>query len=97
MGENNFAARPVALYGVALLFAAIAYFIQTKALNAHHGRDSSLAKALGKDFKGKISVAVYAAAIALAFIHALAACGLYLLVAIMFLIPDPRIEKNMIS
>lgn len=95
MGENNFAARPVAFYGVVLLLAAIAYFILAKSLVAHHGRDSALAKALGKDFKGKISVVVYAAAIPLAFVHALLACGLYVLVAIMWLIPDPRIEKSL--
>ena len=95
MGENNFAARPVALYGTVLLFAAVAYFILAKSLVAHHGSDSALAKALGRDFKGKISVVVYAAAIPLAFVHALLACGLYVLVAIMWLIPDPRIEKNL--
>jgi len=95
MGENNFAPRPVALYGCVLLFSAIAYFILTKALIAHHGRDSALAKALGNDFKGKISVVVYVAAIPLTFVHPLIACGLYVLVAIMWLIPDPRIEKNL--
>jgi len=95
MGENNFAARPVALYGTVLLFAAFAYFILSKTLIAHHGRDSALAKALGKDFKGKISVVVYVAAIPLAFMHSLIACGLYVLVAVMWLIPDPRIEKSL--
>lgn len=95
MGENNFAPRPVALYGTVLLLAAIAYFILTKTLIAHHGTDSALAKALGNDFKGKISVVAYAAAIPLAFVHPLLACGLYVLVAIMWLIPDPRIEKNL--
>lgn len=95
MGENNFAPRPVALYGTVLLLAAIAYFILTKTLIAHHGRDSALAKALGNDFKGKISVVVYVAAIPLTFVHPLIACGLYVLVAIIWLIPDPRIEKNL--
>jgi uncharacterized membrane protein len=95
MGENNFAPRPVALYGVVLLLAAIAYFILAKSLVAHHGSDSALAIALGKDFKGKISVVVYAAAIPLAFVYSLLACGLYILVAIMWLIPDPRIEKSL--
>lgn len=95
MGENNFAPRPVALYGCVLLFAAIAYFILTKTLIAHHGKDSALAKALGNDFKGKISVVVYAAAIPLTFVHPLIACSLYVLVAIMWLVPDRRIEKNL--
>ena len=95
MGENNFAARPVALYGMVLLFAAIAYFILTKALIAHHGLDSSLAKALGNDFKGKISVVLYFAAILLSLVQPLIACGLYVVVAVMWLIPDPRIEKNL--
>jgi TMEM175 potassium channel family protein len=97
MGENHFAALPVALYGTVLLLAACAYFVLVRTLISHHGRDSALARALGKDFKGKISVVVYVAAIPLAFVHALLACGLYILVAIMWLIPDPRIEKNLIQ
>src|SRR5919107_1563768 len=68
MGENHFAAWPVALYGVVLLFAAIAYFILTRVLVAHHGTGSALAKALGKDFKGKVSVVLYAAGIPLSFV-----------------------------
>ena len=95
MGENNFAPRPVALYGTVLLFAAVAYFILARTLVSHHGKDSTLAKALGRDFKGKISVIVYAIAIPLSFVDSLAACGFYILVAIMWLIPDPRIEKNL--
>lgn len=95
MGENHFAARPVALYGTVLLFAAIAYFILVKSLLAHHGSDSALAKALGSDFKGKISIVFYVAAIPLAFVYSLLACGLYVLVAIIWLIPDPRIEKSL--
>jgi uncharacterized membrane protein len=93
MGENHFAAWPVALYGADLLFAAIAYFILTRVLISYHGRDSALAKALGKDFKGKVSVVFYAAAIPLAFVNSWMACGLYVLVAIMWLIPDRRIER----
>jgi uncharacterized membrane protein len=95
MGENNFAARPIALYGIVLLFAAIAYFILVRTLISHHGKDSTLATALGRDFKGKISVIIYLAAIPLAFVHSMIACGLYILVAIMWLIPDRRIEKNL--
>ncbi len=92
-GENNFAPWPVALYGVVLLFAAIAYFILTRTLIALHGRESVLAEAVGRDFKGKVSVVIYAAAIPLAFFSSWIACGLYVLVAIMWLVPDRRIEK----
>lgn len=95
MGENHFAAWPVALYGVVLLFAAIAYFILAHVLISHHGRDSALAKALGKDFKGKVSVVLYAVAIPLAFVSPWLACGLYVTVAIMWLIPDRRIEHTL--
>jgi uncharacterized membrane protein len=93
MGENHFAAWPVALYGVVLLFAGIAYFILTRALIIRHGRDSTLAKAVGTDFKGKVSVVVYAVAIPLSFVNSWLACALYVLVAVMWLIPDRRIER----
>ena len=93
MGENHFAAWPVAFYGVVLLFAAIAYFILARALVSHHGADSALAKALGKDFKGKVSVVFYAVAILLSFVNSWLACALYVLVAVMWLIPDRRIER----
>ena len=92
MGENNFAAWPVALYGAVLLSAAIAYFILTRVLISYHGTDSALARALGRDFKGKVSVVFYAAAIPLSFVRPWLACALYVLVAIMWLIPDRRIE-----
>jgi uncharacterized membrane protein len=95
MGENHFAAWPVALYGVVLLFAAIAYFILARVLISFHGRDSTLAKAIGNDFKGKVSVVLYALAIPLAFVSAWLACGLYVLVAVMWLIPDRRIEHSL--
>jgi len=95
MGENHFAAWPVALYGVVMLGAAIAYFILARVLVAHHGKDSSLAAALGRDFKGKLSLGFYALAIPLAFEDARLACALYVLVAIMWLIPDRRIEKTL--
>jgi uncharacterized membrane protein len=93
MGENHFAALPVALYGLVLLLAAIAYFILARVLIRYHGQDSTLAIALGRDFKGKLSIAVYGAAILLAFVNSLIASGLYILVAVMWLIPDRRIEK----
>jgi uncharacterized membrane protein len=85
----------VALYGLVLLLAAVAYFILTRALIATHGRDSVLATAVGGDFKGKISIALYAAAIPLAFVNSRAAMGVYVLVAVMWLVPDRRIEKTM--
>ena len=96
MGENDFAAWPVALYGTVLLLAAVAYFILTRALIALHGRDSVLATAVGRDFKGKVSVVIYLAAIPLAFVNAWLACGLYVLVAVLWLIPDRRIEKTLV-
>jgi uncharacterized membrane protein len=94
MGENRFAAWPVALYGMVLLFAAIAYFILARALISLHGSDSVLATALGRDFKGKISMVIYLAAIPLAFVRSWFACALYVLVAVMWLVPDRRIEKT---
>jgi uncharacterized membrane protein len=95
MGENHFAAWPVALYGTVLLAAAIAYFILTRVLVASHGRDSALAKAVGKDVKGKVSVVFYAVAIPLSLVNAWLACALYVLVAVMWLIPDRRIEREL--
>jgi len=94
MGENHFAESPVALYGVVLLCSAIAYFILTRALLSIHTRDSLLAIALGADFKGKISVVIYAVAIPLAFFRWWLAYGLYVLVAVMWLVPDRRIERT---
>jgi len=94
MGENHFAESPVALYGVVLLCSAIAYFILTRALLSIHTRDSLLAIALGADFKGKISVVIYAVAIPLAFFRWWLAYGLYVFVAVMWLVPDRRIERT---
>ena len=95
MGEHAFAAWPVALYGLVLLLAAIAYFLLTRALLALHGRESALATALGRDFKGKTSVVIYLAAIPLALFNPALACGLYVVVAVMWLVPDRRIEKTL--
>jgi uncharacterized membrane protein len=94
MGENKFAAAPVSLYGGVLLGAAIAYFILAKSLLAIHAKDSLLAVALGADFKGKISMVIYLVAIPLAFVRSWLACLFYVLVAVMWLVPDRRIEKN---
>jgi uncharacterized membrane protein len=95
MGENHFTAWPVALYGTVLLLSGFAYFILTRALVAHHGRDSALATALGRDFKGKVSLVFYAVAIPLSFVNSWFAGALYVLVAVMWLIPDRRIEKTL--
>jgi uncharacterized membrane protein len=93
MGVNNFAAWPVALYGVVQLFAGLAFYALSHSLIALHGQDSVLATALGPDIKSKVSLVMYAAAVPLAFVYAWAAFGLYVVVAIMWLIPNSRIEK----
>ncbi len=94
MGENHFAAVPVAVYGVVLVFAAIAYFILTRALLRIHTSDSTLAIALGRDFKGKISIMIYLAAIGLTFVRSWLGAALYVLIEIIWLVPDRRIEKR---
>jgi uncharacterized membrane protein len=93
MGENDFAALPVAVYGVDLLLAAIAYYILAHALVACHGKDSAFARALGSDFKGRISIGIYAVGIPLAFARPWLAYSLYVFVALMWLIPDRRFER----
>ena len=95
MGENDFAAWPMALYGAILLGAAVAYFILSRALIALHGQESVLATAVGGDRKGQISLLIYLIAIALAFVDPRLAGGLYILVAVLWFIPDRRIEKNL--
>jgi uncharacterized membrane protein len=95
MGKNHFAAWPVALYGTVLLLAAIAYFILARSLVSLHGKDSALAQAIGRDFKGIASVVIYLVAIPLALVSPSSACGLYVLVAVMWLIPDRRIERTL--
>ncbi len=93
MGENHFAQWPVALYGVILLMAGVGYFILSRTLIALHGDESQLATAVGGDFKGRISLVLYAVAIPLAFVNRWIAIGLYVIVAVMWLVPDPRIER----
>ncbi len=95
MGENHFAALPVALYGAVLLMAGVAYFVLAQALAGHHGKDSKLALALGKDTKGKASVAIYAAAVPLSFVNPWIAFAMYVGVALIWFIPDRRIERVM--
>ena len=94
MGENRFATLPTAAYGVVLLLAAIAYFVLQSAIVAEHGPDSTLASALGRDLKGKISPVIYSAAIPLAFVDRWIALALYVVVACMWLIPDRRLETR---
>jgi uncharacterized membrane protein len=94
MGQNNYAPLPVAVYGAMLLFAGIAYFILTKSLIAHHGENSVLARSIGNDWKGTVSVLAYVVAIPLALVKPRLACAFYTFVAIMWLLPDPRIEKR---
>ena len=96
MGENQFARGPVILYGAVMIMAAIAYYILVRSLMALHGADSTLAKALGGDFKGKISIVIYAIAILLCFVNPWLGVGGYVLVTIIWLIPDRRIENTMI-
>ena len=93
MGENQFATVPVAIYGVVLLGSAIAYYVLTRLMLASHGRDSRLAQALGNDFKGRISLVIYLAGIAVAFVLPWLAGLLYVVVAAVWILPDRRIEK----
>jgi uncharacterized membrane protein len=95
MGENHFAAVPVALYGGVMVMSGIAYYILTHSLISLHGRQSRLAVAVGNDAKGRISVVLYAMAIPLSFVNRWAALGIYVAVAITWLIPDRRIEKTL--
>jgi uncharacterized membrane protein len=94
MGENLAATLPTAVYGVALLMPAIAYALLQRAIVHRQGRQSLLAEALGHDVKGKLSLLLYLAGIALAFVYPWAAIGVYVLVALMWLIPDRRIEST---
>jgi uncharacterized membrane protein len=94
MGENQFQRLPTALYGVALLMPAIAYYILERVIIRHQGPGGPLAKALGRDVKGKISPFLYLAAVGIAFVVPWVAHVLYVLVAVMWLVPDRRIEKR---
>jgi uncharacterized membrane protein len=94
MGENHLASTPTAVYGFVLLMAAIAYQILEHTIIAKEGRGSLLARAIGSDWKGKLSSVFYLVAIPLAFVSSWIAGGLYVLAALLWLIPDPRIEKE---
>jgi uncharacterized membrane protein len=94
MGENHFATLPTAGYGVVLLMASIAYWILQSAIIRAQGAESVLKRAVGTDVKGNLSPLLYAAAIALAFVNRWVSVGLYVVVALMWLIPDRRIERT---
>jgi uncharacterized membrane protein len=95
MGENHFAALPTALYGAVMLLAAIAYTLLARAIVAREGKGSRLAAALGSDVKGKASLALYAAAIPLAFVREWLADAIFVAVALVWLVPDRRIEARL--
>jgi uncharacterized membrane protein len=93
MGENYFTAVPVALYGGVLLMSSIAYFILSRSLIKYHGKNSTIAIAVGNDIKGKISTTLYIVAIIVSFINSWVSLGIYALVAVIWIVPDKRIEK----
>jgi uncharacterized membrane protein len=95
MGENHFAPLPTAVYGAVLLMASIAYWILVRAILASQGPQSPLAKAIGRDVKGTMSTAIYAAAIPLAFVHQAIADAMYVAVVLIWLVPDRRIESRL--
>ena len=95
MGENHFTSLPTAIYGVVLLAAAIAYTILQNRIIAAHGQRSTLALAVGNDRKGKASIALYVTGIIVAFVHPLIADAIYAFVALMWLVPDKRIESRL--
>lgn len=92
-GENHFTQWPMITYGVVLFMCGFAYYILSQVLIAHHGRESLLARAVGSDFKGIISVVIYLIGIGLAFINSWIAFALYACVALIWLIPDRRMER----
>jgi uncharacterized membrane protein len=97
MGENHFAAAPAAIYGVVLLMAAIAYWILQQRIIASQGPDSILKQAVGRDWKGKLSPLLYAIAIAMAAWSQWISIALYVLVALMWLVPDRRVERALLG
>jgi uncharacterized membrane protein len=93
MGENHLASTPTAIYGFVLLMAAIAYYLLQRAIIAQQGAESLLAKAVGYDWKGKLSPVLYLAAVPLSFVSPWIAGGLYVSAAVMWFVPDRRIER----
>jgi uncharacterized membrane protein len=94
MGENHFALYPVVLYGFVLCMSAVAYFILVRTLTSHTHHNPELVEAVGRDYKGKISIALYLCGVALAFIHPWIGYGIYGIVAALWFVPDKRIEKT---
>lgn len=95
MGENHFAPVPAAAYGVVLLMSAVAYFVLQGRIIADQGEGSVMARAVARDYKGKLSVVLYAVAVGLAFVNQWVSVGIYALVATIWLVPDRRIERSM--
>jgi uncharacterized membrane protein len=95
MGESHLAPLPTAVYGAVLMMAGVAYFILKTALIAAQGPGSRLQAAMGSDFKGKVSVAIYAGAIAISFVNPLIATAMYVGVVLIWLVPDRRIERQL--
>jgi len=93
MGENHFASIPVALYGGVMLMCALAFMLMARLMTRHEGAESKLALALGKDYKTKLSLALYVAGIGLAFVNSWVAVGCYVAVAVIWFVPDRRIER----
>jgi uncharacterized membrane protein len=94
MGENHFAQWPVSIYGIVLLLAGASYTLLASTIIASEGQDSLLAKAIGKDWKGKSSLIAYASAVVLAFVNPWISCAIYVAVAVMWFLPDRRIERT---
>jgi uncharacterized membrane protein len=97
MGENHFAKIPVAVYGMVLLAAALAYYALQTAIIRTQGSESRLATAVGPDLKGKMSPVLYVTAIVLAFVNRWLAVALYVLVALIWLVPDRRVERTIVA
>ena len=97
MGNNDFAPCPVALYGILLLLSGLAYSLLVWSLIIHHGKESPVAKAIGRDLKGKASLVIHTIGIPMSFVSPWIACALYIVVALLWLNPDPRIEQTFSS
>jgi uncharacterized membrane protein len=95
MGENHFAPLPTALYGAVSMMCGVAYYFLVRSILAHHGPDSRVAGALGRDFKGKASVLLYVVAVPMAFINRWVAGAIFVFVALIWFIPDRRIERRL--
>ena len=97
MGQNHFAKLPVTCYGIILIMNALSYTLLAITLIRHHGKDSLLAKAVGKDTKGNISLAIYATGIAVSWFNSTISVVLYAVVACIWFIPDKRIERRIVG